>query len=60
MIDKKGIDLVLNSGSTEISPRDIIPEATGKALDKESPGFGEIVKKESSKIAPFYFAERVT
>ncbi len=43
------VDLVLTTGGTGVSPRDITPDATLKVIDKEIPGFGEIMRTESLK-----------
>lgn len=40
-------DLVVTTGGTGISARDVTPEATRKVLEKELPGFGEIMRVQS-------------
>ncbi len=40
-------DLVVTTGGTGISVRDVTPEATRAVLEKELPGFGEIMRVQS-------------
>jgi molybdopterin adenylyltransferase len=40
-------DLVVTTGGTGISARDVTPEATRTVLEKELPGFGEIMRVQS-------------
>jgi molybdopterin adenylyltransferase len=39
--------LIVTTGGTGITPRDVTPEATRAVLDKELPGFGEIMRAQS-------------
>ncbi len=45
--DLDGCALVVTTGGTGIGPRDITPEATRAVLEKELPGFGEIMRVHS-------------
>ena len=45
--DNLKCDLVVTTGGTGISARDVTPEATRMVLEKELPGFGEIMRMQS-------------
>lgn len=46
----RGCDLVLTTGGTGISPRDVTPEAVREVARCELPGFGEAIRRESIKV----------
>ncbi len=48
--DEDRIDLILTTGGTGLSPRDVTPEATLSVIDKVAPGFTEAMRAESLKI----------
>ena len=47
--DQLKADLVLTTGGTGVSPRDVTPDATLRVIDKEVPGFAEAMRAESLK-----------
>jgi molybdopterin adenylyltransferase len=47
LADKEVCDLVVTTGGTGISARDLTPEATRAVLEKELPGFGELMRIQS-------------
>jgi molybdopterin adenylyltransferase len=52
LADKVGCDLVVTTGGTGPSPRDLTPEATLAACPRELPGFGELMRQVSLKQTP--------
>ena len=48
----QGCALILTTGGTGISPRDVTPEAIRAIMRVELPGFGEVMRAESMKITP--------
>lgn len=48
--DELGIALVLTTGGTGFSPRDITPEATNAVIERATPGIPEAMRAESMKI----------
>ena len=50
--DERNIALVLTTGGTGFSPRDITPEATLKVVERLTPGIPEAMRAESMKITP--------
>lgn len=50
--DEKGIALVLTTGGTGFSPRDITPEATIAVAQRLVPGIPEAMRAESMRITP--------
>src|SRR5262245_37626666 len=46
------IDVVVTTGGTGLSPRDVTPEATEAVIDREVPGFAELMRREGAKNTP--------
>jgi len=44
--------LILTTGGTGPAPRDVTPEATKEVIEKELPGFGELMRMHSLKYVP--------
>jgi len=53
-----GCQLILTTGGTGISPRDVTPEAVRDLGGRELPGFGEVMRRESLKITPHALLSR--
>ena len=47
-----GLPLIVTTGGTGPSARDVTPEATRSVLEKELPGFGEIMRVKSFERVP--------
>ncbi len=50
--DEVLVDLIITTGGTGFSSRDITPEATLDILDREARGLAELMRAESLKITP--------
>ena len=56
--DVKKLDLILTTGGTGVSPRDLTPDATLKVIDKEIPGMAEAMRHQSMLITPHAMISR--
>ena len=56
--DIEQLDLILTTGGTGVSPRDLTPDATLKVIDKEVPGMAEAMRIASMKITPHAMISR--
>src|SRR4030043_996356 len=50
--DEFGLDLILTSGGTGLSPRDVTPEATLAKIEKTIPGLTEAMRMDRMKSKP--------
>jgi len=60
MADEGGCGLVVTTGGTGPSPRDVTPEATAAVCTKLLPGFGELMRAASLKYVPTAILSRQT
>lgn len=60
MADDCGIDLILTTGGTGFSPRDITPEATLDVIDRQVPGIPEAMRAKSLEITNRAMLSRAT
>ena len=58
--DEGSMDLILTTGGTGLSHRDVTPEATLSIVDKVVPGFAEAMRAKTSTITPFAILSRAT
>ena len=60
LCDEEGCSVVITTGGTGPSPRDITPEATESVCDRILPGFGEQMRSVSMKHVPTAMLSRQT
>ena len=56
--DEEGIELIVTTGGTGLSPRDVTPEATLAVVERMVPGFAEAMRAESMKKTPMAMLSR--
>ena len=57
-LSDKGIRLIITSGGTGASPRDITPEATMAVSEREMPGLSELMRFKGYDITPYAVLSR--
>ena len=56
--DEGNIDILITTGGTGLTPRDVTPEATLAVVDRMVPGFAEAMRAESLKKTPHAMLSR--
>jgi molybdenum cofactor synthesis domain-containing protein len=56
--DEDNLDVVITTGGTGLTPRDVTPEATLAVVDRIVPGFAEAMRAESLKKTPHAMLSR--
>lgn len=56
--DQRVAELIITCGGTGVSPRDVTPEATKGVIERDLPGFGELMRQKSLKITPMAILSR--
>lgn len=57
-VDQDRLDLILTTGGTGLTLRDITPQATARVLDYQVPGLAEAMRAESLKKTPHAMLSR--
>lgn len=45
-------ELVISTGGTGLGPRDVTPEAVGEVIERELPGYGELLRNDGLRFVP--------
>jgi molybdopterin adenylyltransferase len=56
--DDLALDLIITTGGTGLSPRDVTPEATLAVIDKRVPGMEEVMRAQSLEKTPHAMISR--
>ena len=56
--DEGSVDIILTTGGTGFSQRDVTPEATMSILDKVVPGFAEAMRAKTFSLTPMAMLSR--
>lgn len=58
--DSGDLDVILTTGGTGFSPRDVTPEATNAVIQRPTPGLAEAMRNASLQITPHGMLSRAT
>jgi molybdopterin adenylyltransferase len=56
--DSGDLDVILTTGGTGFSPRDVTPEATRAAIERDAPGLAEAMRSASLQVTPHAMLSR--
>lgn len=57
-VDREQLDLIVTTGGTGLSPRDVTPEATLQVIDRQVPGMAEAMRAASLASTPHAMLSR--
>lgn len=58
LADGGAVDVVLTTGGTGFTSRDVTPEATREVIDREAPGIAEVLRAEGARSTPASWLSR--
>jgi molybdopterin adenylyltransferase len=58
LADEAGVDLVVTTGGTGLTPRDVTPEATKGLIEREVPGLAEVLRFDGYRKTPLAVLSR--
>jgi len=58
LADEMEVDLVLTTGGTGVTPRDVTPEATRAVIEREIPGLAEVLRFQGYRQTPLAVISR--
>jgi len=56
--DRLKLDIIVTTGGTGVSPRDVTPDVTREVIEKEVPGMAEAMRREGAAITPYAMISR--
>jgi molybdenum cofactor synthesis domain-containing protein len=56
--DSGRVNLILTTGGTGFTPRDVTPEATRQVIEREAPGLAEAMRLASLQVTPYAMLSR--
>lgn len=60
LADGRQVSAIFTTGGTGVAARDVTPEATRAVLDREIPGFGELMRLKGRDFTPLAVLSRAT
>jgi molybdopterin adenylyltransferase len=59
-VESHNIDVILTTGGTGFSPRDVTPEATLAVVERQAPGMAEAMRAASLQVTPYAMLSRAS
>ena len=56
--DEIGCDVIVTTGGTGLTPRDVTPEATRSVIEREAPGIAEEIRRRGIEATPYSILSR--